>query len=137
MRICYIVQKTFVRKRRRDKNEDKRFFESIVNVIKANKDQKCLLNSLCQGDMVWARMPLSNSELGKIKIGHRIRMYLVIWKDFGNIYAYQSSSKRKSELNNYEIYIINRCRYSNKKDSWIDLTRIVKVPVNKKIEIRR
>lgn len=106
------------------------FFESIVNVIKANKEQKYLLNTLCQGDMVWARMPLPDSELEKIKIGHRIRPYLVMWKDFGNIYAYQSSSKRKSELNNYEIYRVNRCRYSNKKDSWIDLTRIVKVPVN-------
>ena len=79
------------------------FFASIVNVFKANKEQKHLLNSLYQGDMVWARMPLHDYELKKFKEGHRIRPYLVMWKDFGNIYTYQSSSKRNSELNNYEI----------------------------------
>lgn len=106
------------------------FFESVVNGIRANKEQKYLLNALCQGDMVWARMPLPHYELEKIKADHRIRPYLVMWKDFANIYGYQSSSKRKREFNNYETYRINRCRYNNKKDSWIDLTRIVKVPVN-------
>lgn len=106
------------------------FFISITNILKASKEQKYLLKNLQQGDMVWARMPLPDCELRKIKESHRIRPYLVMWKDFGNIYTYQSSSKRKSELNNYEKYRINGLRYDNKKDSWIDLTKIIKVPVN-------
>jgi len=103
---------------------------NCVSLLRANKSQKVLLKELRQGDMVWARMPLKREELEKVEESHRIRPYLVMWKDWANIYAYMSSSKKSVSCRNYETYMINRLRYTNRKDSWLDLRRIVKVPVN-------
>jgi len=103
---------------------------NLINLIKAKKSQRVLLKELRPGDMVWAKMPLKSEELEKIEETHRIRPYLVMWKDRANIYAYMSSSKKSVSCRNYETYMINRLRYTNRKDSWLDLRRIVKVPVN-------
>jgi len=107
-----------------------KFFNSVINLFFATNNQKKILRELKAGDMVWAQMPLRMDELEKISPTHRVRPYLVMWKDFANIYAYQSSSKRCKDYNNYETYMINKFRYENRKDSWIDLSNIVRVPVN-------
>ena len=51
------------------------------NLFRAKKAQKSLLKEVQQGDMVWARMPLGKEELEKVEECHRIRPYLVMWKD--------------------------------------------------------
>lgn len=102
----------------------KKFIQKI-NIIKS---QKKLLNSLNPGDLVWAKMPLSRKELNKVEKSHQIRPYLVMDKDKFNIYAYQSSSKQLDKLNNCQEYCIHKIRYNQNKDSFINLTKIYKLP---------
>lgn len=102
--------------------------KNFIQKIKIIKNQKRLLESLNAGDLVWAKMPLSKKELKNIAENHQIRPYLVISKDKFNIYAYQSSSKQCNQLNNCQEYFINKFHYKQKKDSFINLTKIHKIP---------
>lgn len=72
-------------------------------------------------------MPLSRKELNTIEESHRIRPYLVVYKDRLNIYGYQSSSKQWNRLNNCQEYCINKLRYKQNKDSFINLTQLHKI----------
>lgn len=92
------------------------------------KKQKRLFDSLNSGDLVWAKMPLSKKELNSIEANHQVRPYLVVSKDRYNIYAYQSSSKQWNKLNNCQEYLINSLRYKQKKNSFINLTKVYKIP---------
>lgn len=73
-------------------------------------------------------MPLPKKELNSIEKSHQIRPYLVVHKDDFYIYAYQSSSKQWNRLNNCQEYFINKLHYHQKKDSFINLTKIYKIP---------
>lgn len=105
----------------------KNFIQKIKNI----KNQKNILNSLQAGDLVWAKMPLSKKELKLINETHQIRPYLVIHKDKFNIYAYQCSSKQSNYLNNCEEYFINKLRYKLNKNSYINLSKLYKIPLTK------
>lgn len=102
--------------------------KSFIQKITIIKNQKKLFDSLNSGDLVWAKMPLSKKELNSIEVNHQIRPYLIVSKDRYNIYAYQSSSKQWNKLNNCQEYFINRFRYKQKKDSFINLTKVHKIP---------
>lgn len=102
--------------------------KKINQTINTIKSQKNLLNSLNPGELVWAKMPLPKKELNKIEESHRIRPYLIMHKDKLNIYAYQSSSKQWDKLNNTQEYCIHKERYKQNKDSYINLTKIYKIP---------
>lgn len=105
-----------------------KIFKNIIKKINTIRQQKNLLYSLKPGDLVWAQMPLPQKELNKIEETHQIRPYLVVHKDKLNIYAYQSSSKQSLNLNNIEEYFINKLRYKQNKDSFINLTKVHKIP---------
>ena len=104
------------------------FFRNIVNEIRDIKKRYKLLEASKVGDLVWAKMPLKNDELLRIEESHRIRPYLVVHKDFWNIYAYQASSKKSKALNNYEIYGISKQRYKKPKDTWLEMNKLYKLP---------
>ena len=105
------------------------FIKNIIYNLKSTKEQKDLLKNSKVGDMVWAKMPLPKKQLSQIEESHRKRPYLIVYKDSANIYAYQSSSKNSSKLNNYEEYLIKKLRYKKNRDSWISLVKVHKVPV--------
>lgn len=107
------------------------FLKNIINKLRASKEQKSLFCTLEVGDLVWAKMPLKNEELKAIEESHRIRPYLIAWKDTANIYAFQTSSKESKALNNFEKYCINKLRYKKAKDTWVELNKIYKVSVDK------
>ena len=73
-------------------------------------------------------MPLSKKELNTIEISHQTRPYLVVSKDNFYIYAYPSSSKQSNKLNNCQEYMINKLHYHQNKDSFINLSKIYKIP---------
>lgn len=102
--------------------------KNFIQKITIIKSQKRLLDSLNPGDLVWAKMPLTKRELNSIVENHQVRPYLVVNKDRFNIYAYQSSSKQWNTLNNCQEYFINKFRYKQKKDSFINLTKVYKIP---------
>lgn len=102
--------------------------KNFVKKIKSIPYQKELLKSIEIGDLVWARMPLPKKELSQIEENHQVRPYLIVKKDKFYIYAYKSSSKSNGILNNYEEYSINSLRYNRNKNSFIDLTKIYKIP---------
>jgi len=93
-------------------------------------DKIKLFNELQIGDMVWAKMPLSDEKLQHIEESHRVRLYLVVGKDKNAIYGFQSSSKRFGEMNNYQTYGINLSKFGYEKNSWIQLVNIEKVPID-------
>lgn len=107
-----------------------KILRDFMKRLKSNKQQKKLLKELNIGDLVWAKMPLSKKELATIEKSHQTRPYLIVSKDSANIYAYASSSKQTNKLNNYEEYFINKLRYKQNKDSWINLTKLFKIPIN-------
>ena len=95
------------------------FLEILINKIKrikATKRERDLLYQLWPGFLVWAEMPLSKEELERIEESHRIRPYLVVYKDDANIYAYQCSSRNYNNLNNYEKYYINKKEYNQERE---------------------
>ena len=107
-----------------------RLLKKIYIALKSTDEQKTLFKKLQKGDMMWAKMPLSNKELEKIEENHRIRPYLIVEKDKNYFICYQSSSKSRTKFNNYEEYFVNKFKYNKKKDSWIDLTKTFEIPMN-------
>ena len=107
-----------------------KFLNNFIKMIRSSKKQKALLKKINVGDLVWAKMPFNKKELSNIEKSHQIRPYLIVGKDFANIYGYPSSSKQTNNLNNYEEYFINKLRYKQHKDSWINLTKLFEIPVN-------
>ena len=108
----------------------KKIYKNILNNFKDYKNKKQLFNSIQPGEMIWAQMPLCKKELNKIPIGHRVRPYLILKKDKKFLYAYPSSSKHTKKLNNMQEYCINNTRYKTLKNSYINLTTLVKIPVS-------
>jgi hypothetical protein len=72
--------------------------------------------SVMPGDVVWAKLP-------------NAKPFLVVWKDDENVYTYAVSEIRTNVLENYETYGIIRGKYSNIKNSWFNLTTLIKIPL--------
>lgn len=79
--------------------------------------------------MLWCSMPLPRKQLKLMEQSHRIRPYLVVYKEQNFLLCYQCSSRDREELNNYQKYLIDAKKYKTKKDSWIDLTEIIKIKI--------
>ena len=103
----------------------------MFRFIKKLKEKIKLMNILEPGDLVWSKMPLSRKELRKIEKEHQVRPYLVVDKSRFFIYAYQSSSKQSTTLNNFQEYRINKFRYKQNKDSYLNLVKVYKIPFYK------
>ena len=107
-----------------------KLLRKIYSILKSTDEQKALFHKLQAGDMVWAKMPLTNKELKKMEESHRIRPYLIVEKNESYLTCYQSSSKSRRQFNNYEEFNVNRFKYKKKRDSWIDLTKTFEIPIN-------
>lgn len=98
--------------------------------IIATKKQKEILNSVEVGTLVWAKMPLKRKTLKKIEKNHRVRPYIVVYKDLTYVYGVKCSSSPKNIRNNYLEYFIPGKKYRQTKDTYVKLGKIYKVPVN-------
>lgn len=107
----------------------KKLCNNANNKIETHKQKKEIFNKLKIGDMVWCIMPLPKKQLNLIEQSHRIRPYLVVYKEQNFLLCYQCSSKDRVELNNCQKYLISGKKYKTKKDSWIDLTEIIKIKI--------
>mgnify|MGYP005758618619 FL=1 len=81
------------------------------------------------GDLLWCKMPLPKKQLKQIEESHRIRPYLVVEKGPNFLLCYQSTTKNRKEMNNYQKYLINGKKYRKKKNSWLDLTKVEKISI--------
>ena len=81
------------------------------------------------GDLLWCKMPLPKKQLKQIEESHRVRPYLVVEKGQNFLLCYQSTTKNRKEMNNYQKYLINGKKYRKKKNSWIDLTKVEKISI--------
>lgn len=81
------------------------------------------------GDLLWCQMPLPKKQLKQIEESHRIRPYLVVEKGPNFLLCYQSTTKNRKEMNNYQKYLINGKKYRKKKNSWLDLTKVEKISI--------
>lgn len=107
----------------------KQIYNILLKKIQIRQKQKNMFSKIQIGDMLWCMMPLSKKELRKIEVNHRIRPYLVVKKEENFLLCYQSSSKNREQMNNYEKYCINSGKYKNVKNSWIDLTDIKRIRI--------
>lgn len=107
----------------------KQVYNILMKRIQLRQKQKEIFNKVKVGDMLWCKMPLSKLQLSKIEKNHRTRPYLVVKKEQNFLWCYQSSSKDRKKINNYEKYGINSGKYKNKKTSWIDLKSIKKIKI--------
>ena len=107
----------------------KQLYNNIIRRVAMNKEKRVIFNETQKGDMLWCNMPLPKKQLKEIEESHRVRPYLVVEKGQNFLLCYQSSSKNREELNNYQKYFINGKKYRNKKDSWIDLTEVQKIKI--------
>lgn len=97
------------------------------------KNEK-LFEELVAGDLVRVKMPVIDEELDKIEPSRRVFTYLVVKKEDGFIYGYRVSVKRNPELNNYQVYGIDKAIFGNPKNSWINLKNIEQIPADNLIE---
>lgn len=107
----------------------KQIYNRLKEKRQLRQKQKEIFEKTQIGDVLWCSMPLSKRELRKIEISHRNRPYLVVKKEKNFLLCYQSSSKNRENINNYEKYAINSGKYKNKKTSWIDLRHIKKIKI--------
>ena len=107
-----------------------KILNNVIKKIEIIKSRKEIFKNIQIGEMVWAKMPLKNKEIKRIEESHRIRPYLVVKKEKNFFLGYQSSSKKREKYNNYQEYCLKKLKYKSKKDSWIDLTNIKKIPLN-------
>lgn len=107
----------------------KQICDILRRKIQQRQKQKEIFEKTQVGDMLWCSMPLSKKDIEQIDASHRIRPYLVVKKEEKFLLCYQSSSKNRENINNYEKYSIKSGKYRNKKTSWIDLTEVKKVKI--------
>ena len=107
----------------------KQIYDILIKEIKLRKRQREIFKKVQIGDMLWCSMPLSRRKFKMIEISHRIRPYLVVMKKKNYLLCYQSSSKKRGQLNNYEKYCVSSGKYRNKKSNWLDLTNINKIKI--------
>lgn len=105
----------------------KQIYNILIEEIQLRQKQKEIFAKTQVGDMLWCSMPLPKEELKKIEIEHRIRPYLVVKKEKNYLLCYQSSSKDRKQMNNYEKYCVKSGKYRNKKTSWLDLSSVKKI----------
>ena len=103
--------------------------KNIYYKIKSSKLQRKTFLEIKTGDMFWAKMPLKRRKLKEILEDHRVRPYLAVRKEKNCLICYQSSSKKNMRVSNYDEYHIKKEKYMKKRDSWINLYNIIKVPI--------
>lgn len=101
----------------------------INNKLCSVRQQRKIFQETQIGDLLWCKMPLPKKQLKQIEDSHRIRPYLVVKKGPNFLLCYQSTTKNRKEMNNYQKYLINGKKYGKKRDSCIDLTKVEKIPI--------
>ena len=101
----------------------------INNKLCTAGQQRKIFQETQIGDLLWCKMPLPKKQLKQIEESHRIRPYLVIEKKSNFLLCYQSTTKNRKEMNNYQKYLINGKKYRKKRNSWIDLTKVEKISI--------
>ena len=101
----------------------------INNKLCTAGQQRKIFQETQIGDLLWCKMPLPKKQLKQIEKSHRIRTYLVIEKKSNFLLCYQSTTKNRKEMNNYQKYLINGKKYRKKRNSWIDLTKVEKISI--------
>ena len=84
---------------------------------------------LYPGDVIYAKMPLSNDELMVMEEKHRYRPFLVVYKGKTAVYGYQCSSSLMPWMKSYEFHLYRQSVYYNNKDSYFQLNRFYRIPI--------
>lgn len=105
--------------------------ESLDTTIRYyNTEQYACFKRLHPGDVIFAKMPLSNEMLLEIEESHRSRLFLVARKDRTYVYGYQCSSSLMPWLKSYEYHPYRQSIYHDNKDSYFQLNCYYKIPID-------
>lgn len=80
------------------------------------------------GDVIWARMPLSEAELNRIEPTHRVRPYFIIFKTNTTLIGKSCSSKAFVTSKEYHSFCLEKNQPLPKR-TWIDLRQDHVVPI--------
>lgn len=87
----------------------------INNKLCTAGQQRKIFQETQIGDLLWCKMPLPKKQLKQIEESHRIRPYLVIEKKPNFLLCYQSTTKNRKEMNNYQNILLME-RNTGKKE---------------------
>ena len=105
--------------------------ESLDTTIRYyNTEQYACFKRLHPGDVIFAKMPLSNEMLLEIEESHRSRPFLVARKDRTYVYGYQCSSSLMPWLKSYEYHPYRQSIYHDNKDSYFQFNCYYKIPID-------
>lgn len=102
-----------------------------------------MFRSLVPGDIVFARMPLSDGTLYDIPEGHKDRPYLIVKKERDFCYAYPCTTKKNKSLHHANSYLLRKALYAGgdyqhrlNYDSYVNLTQRYKLPIQNLLHYR-
>lgn len=87
------------------------------------------------GDIIWARRYTTIEQKERYGKGHNESPYVIIKKDFRNIYALQCTSNSHDNINwNKTYYPLSKMKYNLDKNSYIYMCQINKIKENQYIK---
>jgi len=141
-RILNLLKSLFSKKQPEKKKEHFHHeYPKYLQLIKQDKPIVCskgiqdLFDSIYQGDIVLAHMPLSEDKLQQIPEGHRIRPYYIAYKLENGFIAYSSSSSPFDWLTDDKTYSLSDFSYEDlDKSSYFNLYYPYYLPKDKIIK---
>ena len=119
-----------------DVYEAKNIYEQLEQLdipVDCSKGQQAIFDSLYEGDLVFAHMPLKDDELEKIPEGHRSRPYYIVSKLNNGFIAYGCSSTNSYTSDDVKSYKLLEYKYNLNKMTYVKLDCPIYLPKTKLI----
>lgn len=116
------IKEQFIKLFKRTKKEKKK-------ILDKSQKKKGLFDDIQIGDIVIAKMPLTEENLQHVPEGHRIRPYYISYVNENHFLAYPSFSKPRKYIDPLHSYYINQYLYSGlESDCYLDLKKEYVLP---------
>lgn len=120
-----------------DVYKTKNIYEQLEQLdvpIECLDEQQTLFDSLYEGDLVFAHMPLNDEELQKVPEGHRSRPYYIVCKLDNGFIAFGCSSTNSYSIDDVKSYKLLDYKYNLDKTTYVKLDKPVYLPKTKIIK---
>lgn len=104
---------------------------------KEKEPKNSLIQQINIGDIIFAKLPLSDKQLAKIDPDHIKRPFIVVKKNEDTLITYQFSSVKKDFFHEYDFYKQSFLFNDNSKPSYIYLYKTIELPIENVITIKK
>lgn len=122
--VHYLKQKVFTKQS-----------SSLPQLETNDADRSAFFHSINCHDLVWAKMPLSDSELKRIPPGHEIRPYFIVAKQINSVLAFACTSTPQRTLPAHQYYPCIDFSKRFYKSSFMLLHNLVTLPAENLLKI--